>query len=110
VLEVELTAYSGADEPDLLTTRRVRLKGTRKGAPSVVKGGRAVRAVRKVELTDRQIEALLCAAEIAEASWWDDPAMQRRLAALARARRTLVAARRASPIAPGADHHSTPGF
>jgi hypothetical protein len=100
VLEVELRAYSGADELDLLTTRRIRLKGTRKGAPSAGPCGRAVRAGRKVELTDAQIEALLCAAEIAEASWWDDPAMQRRLAALARARRTLVAARRAEADRP----------
>lgn len=92
---MELTAYSGAAEPDLLTSRRVRLKGTRKGAPPAVPGGGAVRAVREVQLTDAQIEALLSAAELAEASWWDDPAMQRRLAALSRARRRLVAARRA---------------
>jgi hypothetical protein len=54
----------------------------------------AVRALRKVELTDGQVEALLSAAELAEAAWWDNPMLQRRLAALNRARRALVDARR----------------
>jgi hypothetical protein len=53
-----------------------------------------VRAIRKVELTDTQIEALLSATELAEAVWWNNPGLQRRLAALDRARRTLVDARR----------------
>jgi aminoglycoside phosphotransferase (APT) family kinase protein len=55
----------------------------------------AVRALCQVELTDAQIDALLSVAELAEAAWWDNPALQRRLAALNRARRTLVDARRA---------------
>jgi hypothetical protein len=98
VVEVDFTASSGADEPDPLTGRHIRLQGIRK-LPAVP-GGTAVRAVRRVELTDAQIEALLSAAELAEASWWDDPSLQRRLAALARARRRLVTARRAEADRP----------
>jgi hypothetical protein len=56
-----------------------------------------VRPGRTVELTDGQIEALLSAADIGEAAWWDDPMLQRRLAALARARRTLIDAQHRPP-------------
>jgi hypothetical protein len=100
VVEVDFTASFVADEPDPLTGRRVRLKGIRKCVPPAVPGGTTVCAVRRVELTDTQIEALLSAAELAEASWWDDPALQRRSAALARARRRLAAARRAGADRP----------
>jgi predicted DNA-binding transcriptional regulator YafY len=54
-----------------------------------------VHPLRKVELTDAQLEALLSAAELAEAAWWDSPMLQRRLAALTHARRTMVEARTA---------------
>src|SRR5437879_4449522 len=92
--------------PDLLTTRRSPSEGTWQGAPRAgdashavaepyaAVGGTAGRARRPVALTDAQIEALVSAAELAEAAWWDDPTLHRRLAALARARRALIKGRR----------------
>lgn len=54
-----------------------------------------MRALREVEPTGTQIEALPSAAELAEAAWWNNPVLQRRPAALLRARRTLIDARSA---------------
>ncbi|HLU59179.1 MAG TPA: hypothetical protein VKZ81_27265 [Pseudonocardia sp.] len=46
--------------------------------------------LHEVLLTDARMDALLKAADIAEALWWNDPLLQRRPAALARARRALL--------------------